>query len=151
MGNAYNSAAARERRSIERRERLMGKIDDAEKSRKERYELRGRHIPKLSEKMDELYEASLDNDSDRFALLGITSKLQESIRNERFPLSKNDVLEGRLKTLDRMVSNVHKNLSHYHSTPVVDQKIRDNIGELYRTYLNKVEGKFGQEIYDRLQ
>ncbi|MFP4118176.1 MAG: hypothetical protein ACLFTR_04610 [Candidatus Woesearchaeota archaeon] len=151
MGNAYNSAAERERRFIERRERLLEKMDDAEKAGKERTELRNRSVPLLSEKMDELYEVSLDDHSDRCTLQDKISNLQETIRDERFPLPHDDVLAGRLKTLEGMVSNVQKNLSHYHSTPSVDQRIRDSIGELYTTFLSKVEGKFGQEIYERLK
>ena len=149
IGNAYNTSAEWQERRRREKERIRKKIEGADQSLKERTEARNNHFPELSSKVEDLYYSSKQGAGYRtisdkaFELyMDIDDKL--SMMSSEIPLAKN------LKVLESMVQNIGSSIVRYRDEPTLPNKIHGCIEELYRSYLNRIEGRFGQEIYERI-
>ena len=149
MGNAYNTSAEWQERRRREKERIRKKMDEAEESLKERMQARNDHFPGLSSKVEDLYHSSREGAgyrtiSDKAFELYMEIDDRLSMVSPEIPLARN------LKVLESMVQNIGTSIVRYRDEPALPEKVHECIEELYRSYLNRIEGKFGQEIYERI-
>ena len=149
MGNAYNTSAEWQERRRREKERLRAKIEEADESRKARLEAAHEVNPILSGMMDQLYDGVSSGYSTREEISSNLSDISGVLFDAKISTNSENMRQ-RLSTLETMAINIHKSISRYHSTPSLAESEERCIEELYKSYLNRIEGKFGQEMYERI-
>ena len=153
IGNAHNTSAQMRARFRMRREENKRKIETARTQYLERIELRKHSDFVLEGMMSVLYDSIIFVDEHPFMdknyflddITDLGSYLREQVQNQT-----SEVLAKRLGKLEEMVSLMQDTLYKTNDEDKIKSYLKKSIPALYSTFLGEVQGKFGQEIYEKL-
>ena len=154
MGNAYNSSALWRERLQRRKEKMQEKIDESRLGFKERNILRATSDSELESLMDNFYNSvkyvdefmpSMDRNEILCDIKQIQDYISQAILNE-----DNRVRFDRLEGIEKMLYSMRSAISSLSDREKMISYLKKSVPSLYVSYLTKVEGKFGKELYDRL-
>ncbi len=153
-GNACNMSAQWRARVRRRIERNKDRIESTRLGYASRHKLRNEHHYKLDELMEDLYlfsckRGNIENGLSYFN--EVLNELHSEIKNEISMYDKDSILLNRLSGIEKMVVSIERTVQLSSDSPRLDNYISKSIPELFVSYMNKVNGKFGDEIYKKLR